>query len=383
MIDFTLTDEQRMIADAARDYARQALAPRAAERDRTQQFPEEELRGLGKLGLLGVNVPASLGGSEAGVLAYSVAMEEIAWSDCSVAVMMSVTNMVAEVIARFGSDEQKRRHVPRLASGEHVVGAFALSEPQAGSDPAAMTTTARRTARGWVVNGSKQWISGGAHAGVMVLWAKTDPAAGGRGISAFLVEKGTPGLSAGRHEDKLGQRGATTVPLTFEDMELPEDALLGAEGMGFKIAMMALDGGRIGIASQALGVSRAALEAALSYVKQRHQFGQPLAAFQNTQFRLADMATQLEAARLLTWRAAWLKEHGRPFTRESSSAKLYASEAAGRICDAAIQLHGGYGYTRDYPVERYARDARVQRIYEGTSEVQRLVIARSLLSEGR
>jgi alkylation response protein AidB-like acyl-CoA dehydrogenase len=381
MIDFTPTDEQRLIAGTAGEFARRVLLPRAAERDRRGEFPESELRELGRLGLLAVNVPASLGGSEAGVVAYSLAMEEIAAVDASVAVAMAVTNMVAEIVVRFGTDEQKARHVPRLASGEYVAGAFALSEPQAGSDPSAMTTTATRTGRGFRLDGNKQWITSGDRAGLLVVWARTDPAAGHKGISAFLVEKSAPGLTAGRHEDKLGLRGSTTVPLVLDGVEVGEDALLGGLGSGFKIAMAALDGGRIGIGSQAVGVGRAALEAALAYVKQRHQFGQALAAFQATQFKLADMATELDAARLLAHRAAWLKEQGVAFSRQAAMAKLYASEAAGRICDAAIQLHGGYGYTRDYPVERFGRDARVQRIYEGTSEIQRLVIARALLQD--
>jgi alkylation response protein AidB-like acyl-CoA dehydrogenase len=242
-----------------------------------------------------------------------------------------------------------------------------------------MTTTAKRTACGWRLDGSKQWITSGDKAGVLVIWAKTEPSLGAKGISAFVVEGGTPGLSAGKHEDKMGLRGSSTVPLVLDGCEVGEGALLGKLNGGLSVALAALDGGRIGIASQALGIGEAALASATAYVKQRTQFGRHLAEFQAVQFRLADVATELAAARLLTLRAAWLKERGRPFTREASMAKLYASEAAGRGCDAAIQLHGGYGYTRDFPVERYARDARVTRIYEGTSEIQRLVIARSLL----
>jgi alkylation response protein AidB-like acyl-CoA dehydrogenase len=287
--------------------------------------------------------------------------------------------MVGEVIVRFGTDEQQRAFVPRLTSGEALVGAFGLSEPQAGSDPSAMSTTAKRSARGFVLDGNKQWITQGDRAGVLIIWAKTDPSAGGRGISAFVVPGGTKGLSAGKHEDKMGLRGSSTVPLQLDGCEVGEDALLGKLGGGLTVALAALDGGRIGIASQALGIGVAALEAARAYVKQRHQFGRVLAEFQAIQFRIADVATELESARLLTMRAAWLKEQDRPFTREASMAKLYASEAAWRACDAAIQLHGGYGYTRDFPVERYARDVRVTRIYEGTSEVQRIVIARHLL----
>ncbi len=381
-MDFTLTDEQKLVAQTARDFATRVLAPKAAARDRSGEFPEAELHALGDLGLLGVNVPEALGGAEAGVIAYSLAMQEIARVDASVSVAMAVTNMVGEVVTRFGSDEQKRTHVPRLTSGEYVAGAFALSEPQAGSDPAAMLTTARRDPErsdGYVIDGAKQWITSGDRAGLIVVWAKTDPKAGGKGISAFLVRRGTPGMTTGRHEEKMGLRGSTTVPLVFDGCRVGADALLGKEGEGLKIALAALDGGRIGIASQALGVGTAALEAAMAYAKQRVQFGRPLAANQAIQFRLADVATELSAARLLALRAAWRKERGEPFTREASMAKLYASEAAGRACDAAVQIHGGYGYTREFPVERFMRDARVQRIYEGTSEVQRIVIARDLL----
>ncbi|MGZ3427886.1 MAG: acyl-CoA dehydrogenase family protein [Polyangia bacterium] len=381
MLDLELSDEQRLVRDTAREFAERELAPKAAARDRSGAFPVEELRALAKLGLLGVNLPEALGGAQAGVVAYSLAMTEIARADASVSVAMAVTNMVGEVIVKFGTDEQQRAWVPKLTSGEALVGAFGLSEPQAGSDPAAMSTTAKRTQKGWQLDGAKQWITSGDRAGVFIVWAKTDPTAGSKGISAFVVAGGTPGLSAGKHEDKMGLRGSSTVPLLFDGCELPEDALLGKVGGGLSVALAALDGGRIGIASQALGIGTAALEAALAYVKQRVQFGKPIAEFQAVQFRLADVATELEAARLLTMRAAWLKEHGRAFSREASMAKLYASEAAWRACDAAIQLHGGYGYTRDFPVERYARDCRVTRIYEGTSEVQRIVIARSLLQD--
>jgi alkylation response protein AidB-like acyl-CoA dehydrogenase len=375
---FSLTDEQRLVAETARDFATRALLPKAAERDRTGQFPVEELKALAALGLLAVNVPETLGGAEAGCVAYALAMMEVARADASVSVAMSVTNMVAELIVKFGTDAQKKLHVPKIASGEYLVGAFALSEPQSGTDASAMTTTAKKIDGGWRLDGAKQWITSGDRAGIFVIWAKSDPAAGSRGISAFVVKGGTPGLSAGKHEDKMGLRGSSTVPILLEDCRVGDDALLGKEGEGFRLAMAALDGGRIGIASQACGVARAALDASREYTKIRHQFGKPLAANQAIQFRLADVATELDAARLLTLRAAWLKEAGRPFSREASMAKLFASEMAGRACDAAVQLHGGYGYTREYPVERLLRDARVQRIYEGTSEAQRMVIARAI-----
>jgi alkylation response protein AidB-like acyl-CoA dehydrogenase len=378
MISFDLTDEQLEVQRVARDFADRALAPRAAERDRTGEFPVRELLQLAELGLLGVNIPSQYGGAEAGAIAYSLAMTEIARADASVSVAMAVTNMVGEVICCFGTDEQKQKYVPRLTSGQAVAGAFALSEPQAGSDPASMSTFATRTANGWRLDGAKQWITSGDRAGVFIVWAKTDA----KKISTFLVEGGTPGLSAGKHEDKMGLRGSSTVPLVFDGCELPESALLGQLGGGLSVALTALDGGRIGIASQSLGLGRAALEAATKYARERVQFGKPLADFQATQFKLADMATQLDAARLLTLRAAWLKEQGKPFSQEASMAKVYASETAGRVCDHAVQIHGGYGYTREYPVERYLRDARVTRIYEGTSEVQRIVIARSLVGKG-
>lgn len=385
-MDFEPNEEQLSIAGIAQRFAAQELAPAAAPRDRDGTFPEAELRRLGELGLLGVNVPERYGGSAAGVVAYSLAVSEIAAADASVSVAMAVTNMVAEVLCAYGSEEQKAEYVPRLCSGEAVAGAFALSEPQSGSDAASLRTMAERTPGGWRLTGNKQWITSGDRAGVLVVWARTD---GGKadkkgqaaGISAFLVPRGAKGLSAGRPEHKLGLRGSTTVPLILDGVELPESALLGQVGEGFKIAMAALDGGRIGIASQAVGVGRAALSAALDYSKERKQFGQPIAQFQAISNLLADAATQLEAARLLVLRAAFYKEQGLPFSQKAAMAKLYASEMAGRVCDSALQIHGGYGYTQEFPVERYLRDARVQRIYEGTSEIQRLVIARSVLKE--
>jgi alkylation response protein AidB-like acyl-CoA dehydrogenase len=377
-MDFELSETQALVARTARDYAERVIRPVAADLDRDSTFPADILKGLADLGLMGVNVPAALGGAEAGVVAYSLAMMEIARACASTAVTMAVTNMVAEVISFFGTGAQKDRHVPRLTSGEHVTGAFALSEPEAGSDPGGMRTTAERAGGGWVLRGQKQWITSGSHAGVMVVWARTG-GPGTRGISAFLVEGGTPGLRPGKHEDKLGLRASNTVPLTFDDCRIPEDALLGHEGGGFKIAMMALDGGRIGIASQAIGIATAALEEATEYARQRKQFGKPIADFQAIQWQLADSKVELDAARLLTLRAAYLKEQGRPFSSEAAIAKLFASEAANRICNRCVQIHGGYGYVRDFPAERHLRDVRVTTIYEGTSEIQRTVIARSAL----
>jgi alkylation response protein AidB-like acyl-CoA dehydrogenase len=283
--------------------------------------------------------------------------------------------MAAELICAWGSEEQKKRHVPKLVGGAHICGAFALSEPQAGSDPAALATTARQGGDGWRLTGTKQWITSGTHAGLFVVWARTG-GEGSRGLSAFLVEKGARGFTVGKPEEKMGLRGSSTVQLHLEDVP---GELLSKEGDGFKIAMTALDGGRIGIASQAVGIATAALDASIKYSKDRVQFGVPISQHQAIQLMIADMATPLEAARLLALRAAWMKEAGLPFTREASIAKLYASERASEICDRAIQIHGGYGYTREMPVERYLRDARVTRIYEGTSEIQRIVIAREQL----
>ena len=372
------SETQALVRNTARSFARERVAPGARERDRTGQFPGELLREMAELGLLGVNVPVAYGGAEAGAIAYALAMMEIAEACASTAVAMAVTNMCAELITAFGTEEQKRRHVTRLTSGQAVAGAFALSEPQAGSDASALETRARRTADGWVLDGSKQWITSGDRAGVMVVWARSGgPGAGG--LSAFIVEGGTKGLTVGRHEDKMGLRGSTTVPLQFEDCRLPADALLGQEGQGFKLAMMALDGGRIGIASQACGVARAALAATVRYTRERKAFGKSVSDFQAVRFMLANIQTELSAAELMTLRAAGLKETGRPFSREASMAKVFASEMANRAADKAVQLHGGYGYIDEFPVERYMRDARVQTIYEGTSEIQRLVIARELL----
>jgi len=374
-VNLELTETQTLIRDTARKFAKERIAPQARTLDREERFPTELFKELAELGLMGVNIPARYGGAEAGVVAYALAMMEIAAADASASVAMSVTNMCAELIHALGTDAQREKFVTKLTSGEAVVGSFALSEPHAGSDPGAMLTTAVRKGDKWVLNGSKQWITSGAHAGVMVVWARTSPA-GNKGLSCFIVEGGTKGLIIGKHEDKMGLRSSNTVSLTFEECEIPADQLLGKEGEGFKLAMMALDGGRIGIASQACGVARAALEASVRYTKDRKAFNQPIAEFQAPRFMMADMKVQLSAAELLTFRAAYLKEQGRPFTREASMAKLYASEMANRVCDKAVQLHGGYGYIDEFPVERYFRDARVQTIYEGTSEVQRMVIAR-------
>jgi alkylation response protein AidB-like acyl-CoA dehydrogenase len=385
---------QAEIARTAREFAERALAPRAAERDRDAQFPEAELRALGELGLLGVCVPEAYGGSDAGPVALALAVSELARADASVAVTMSVTNMVGEVLARYGRDELRQRLLPRLCSGEAIAGAFALSEPQSGSDAGAMATTATRVDGGYRLRGTKQWITSGDRAGVLVVMAKmatapgtapatatATPAGNDRRISAFVLEPPVAGLTAGRHERKMGQRGSSTVPLVLDDVFVPDSHLLGTEGEGFKVAMTALDGGRIGVAAQAIGIARAALEVAIRHARLRQQFGRPIAAFQGIQHMIADAATAIEAAWLLALHAAWAKEKGLAFTRIAAEAKLLATERAVEVCDRAIQVLGGYGYSREFPVERYLRDVRVTTIYEGTSQIQRVVIAKQLLRE--
>ena len=377
-MDFSLTPVQQMVRDTARAFATEQIQPQARTNDIQGKFPSDLIREMASLGLMGINVPAAYGGSEAGSVAYALAMQEVAAACASTSVTMGVTNMCAELISQFGTEAQKLHHVRALVSGDALCGAFALSEPHCGSDPGAIRTTATRSGEFWELNGAKQWISSGAYAGVLVVWARTG-GEGNRGLSAFILEAGTPGLQIGRAEDKLGLRSSNTVQLTLEACKVPVENLLSGEGDGFKLAMVALDGGRVGIASQACGVGRAALEASIRYSKDRVAFGQPIKVFQGIQFFLAQMKTELAAAELLTLRAAALKEEGKPFTQAASMAKLFASEASNRACDKAVQIHGGYGYINEFPVERYMRDARVQTIYEGTSEIQRWVIARGLM----
>lgn len=378
---FELTDEQRMIQEMAADFARSELAPVAAELDETRDrsILKANLRKAAELGLMTMNIPEELGGADVGTVAYSLALTEIARGCAATAVTMSVTNMVAEIIDEFGTKEQEEKYVPKIASGEYYAGAFGLTEPQAGSDPGAMKTYAVADGDEFILNGSKLFITSAEYAGVFIIWAVTNKEmAKGRGISAFLVEPGTPGFLIGKDEGKMGQKGSSTNELLFEDCRLSKNRLLGRLDDGFRIALMELDGGRIGIASLSLGVGLAAMDFAANYAKEREQFGRPITKFQAIQWMIADAYMELDAARMLTLRAAWLKENGRPFTREASMAKLYASEAANRACYKAVQMLGGYGYTKDFPVERYARDVRVTTLYEGTSEVQRLVIAREI-----
>ncbi len=379
-MEFALTEEQKMVQDMVRRFAENEIMPVAEEIDRTERFPAETLRSMAELGLMSMLVPAEAGGTGMGAVAYSLALMEIARACMSHAVTTSVTNMVCEGIYRFGTPEQQARYIPRIASGEYLAGAFALTEPNAGSDAGSLRATAERVGDEYVINGTKVFITSGTYAGVVMVAAKTDREAGKRGISVFLVEQGTPGMKVTRKEEKMGQRGSDTVELVFEDCRIPAANRLGNEGDGFKIMLASLDGGRIGIASNSCGLARAAVESARDYARERHQFGQPIANFQAIQWKLADMATQLDAATLLTLRAAQKKEQGGAYTQEASMAKVYATEMAQRVAREAIQIHGGYGYVREYPVERYLRDAMALTLYEGTSEIQRLVISRHLLA---
>ncbi|WP_372803545.1 acyl-CoA dehydrogenase family protein [Paracoccus seriniphilus] len=373
-----LTEEQEQIREAARDFAVNALAPGAAQRDRDHAFPRNELTQMGELGFLGMLVPEAYGGAETGMIAYALALEEIAAADGACSTIMSVHSSVGCVpILRFGTDDQKTHFLPRMASGEWI-GGFALTEPQAGSDASALRTRARRDGDHYVLNGSKQFITSGKNGQVIIAFAVTDPDAGKKGISAFIVPTDTPGYEVVSIEHKLGQHSSDTCSLAFNEMRVPAENLLGKEGEGYKIALANLEGGRIGIAAQAVGMARAAYQAALDYAKERITFGKPIATHQAIAFKLADMATRIDAARLLVLRAAALREAGKPCLTEASMAKLFASEMAEKTCSDAIQIHGGYGYLADYPVERIYRDVRVCQIYEGTSEVQRLVIARGL-----
>ncbi|TMV03884.1 acyl-CoA dehydrogenase family protein [Brucella haematophila] len=373
-----LTDTQEQIRDAVRDFAQERLAPGAAQRDREHAFPRAELTEMGELGFLGMLVPEEWGGSDLGMVAYALALEEIAAGDGACSTIVSVHSSVGcAPILRFGTEDQKRRFLPKMASGEWI-GGFALTEPQAGSDASALKTRARLDGDHYVIDGSKQFITSGKNGGVVIVFAVTDPAAGKKGISAFIVPTDTPGYEVMTVEHKLGQHSSDTCALAFTNMRVPLENRLGAEGEGYKIALANLEGGRIGIAAQAVGMARAAFETARDYAKERITFGKPIAEHQAIAFRLADMATKIETVRQMVLHAAALREAGKPCLTEASMAKLVASEMAEEVCSAAIQIHGGYGYLADYPVERIYRDVRVCQIYEGTSEVQRLVIARGL-----
>jgi butyryl-CoA dehydrogenase len=377
-----LSQDQSMIRDMARDFARDRLAPGAQERDRSAKPPLELLREMGGLGLLGMGVPEEWGGAGADFVSYVLALEEIAAADGAVSTIMSVNNSpVCAAILRYGNEQQKRDFLQPLARGEWI-GAFCLTEPQAGSDAANLKTKARRQGSDWVISGTKQFITSGSIARAALIFAVTDAAAGKRGISCFLVRTDLPGFKVASIESKLGQKCSDTCQLVFEDMVVPGDALLGAEGEGYRIALANLESGRIGIAAQSVGMARAAFEAALAYAGQRQAFGTAIINHQAVGFRLADMATRIEAARLMVHNAARLKDAGQPCLKEASMAKLFASEMAEQVCSESIQIHGGYGYLADFPVERIYRDVRVCQIYEGTSDVQRLVISRSLAGSG-
>ena len=380
-MDFKLTQEQEMIRNMARDFTEKNIKPVAALHDEEKQFPYQNLKKMADLGLMGMNIPVEFGGSEVGVVAYSLAITEIAKGCASHAVTTSVTNMVAELIYEFGQEEIRRKHIPKLCSGEYPAGAFAITEPHTGSDAASIRTTAVRQNNTYILNGTKTMITSGEASGVTVTWAITDRnAKRGKGISAFVIEKGTPGFIVGKAEDKMGHRASQTNELIFENCAVPANCLLGKEGEGFKIAMMELDGGRIGIGSLALGVGFAAIDFAIEYVKGREAFSKPLSSFQAIQWMIADSYTDLEAAQLLVLRAAFLKEARQPFTKEASMAKLFATETARNVAIRAVQMLGGYGYTKEYPVERYLRDIIGTTLYEGTSEVQRIVISREILN---
>ncbi|WP_457578110.1 acyl-CoA dehydrogenase family protein [Desulfomarina sp.] len=377
-----LTEEQKLIQETARDFAMTELEPVAGDLDKggNDAIFYDNLKKLAEVGFMGLNIKEEYGGAEAGVIAFSVAMTEIARACAATAVTVSVNNMVNEVIQALGTEEQKQQYIPKICSGEYPAGAFALTEPGAGSDPAGMTTAAVRDGDDWIINGSKIFITSGSCAGVFVVWAVTDPKAPkGKGISLFLVEQGTNGLIVGKREEKLGQHASATNEIIFQDCRIPGSALMGKLNDGFRVAVSELAGGRIGIGSLGLGLGLAAMDSATRYSLERKQFGRKISDFQAIQWKIADAYTELEAARLLLMNAAFRKEQGQKFAKEASMAKVFATEAANRACYEAMQILGGYGYTKDYPIERYSRDARITTIYEGTSEIQRLIISREIL----
>ena len=377
-MNFQLSEEQQMLVDMARQFAAQQVAPGAEHRDLTSTFPSDLIEPLAEQGFLGMLVPEADGGSDMGYVNYALALAEIAQACASTAVTMAVNNLTASAVATFASDELRAEVLPDLCSGTGgKVGAFALSEPHCGSDAAALRTKAERDGDEYVINGSKQWITNGSHASWVLVMARTGE--GNKGISAFLVRGDAPGLIIGPEERKMGLKGSNTVPLTLENVRVNARYRVGEEGIGFRIAMDALDGGRIGIGSQALGIGRAALNEAARYMEERQAFGKPLTRHQALQFMIADIGTDLEATRLLMLKAASLRDQGEPMTQAASMCKVYASEACCRAVDSALQIHGGYGYVKDYAIERLYRDARVTRIYEGTSEIQRVVISRNVL----
>jgi butyryl-CoA dehydrogenase len=380
-MDFDLTEDQKLLQSTMRDFADREIEPVAAKIDRTAEFPAEEIKKMAGLGLFGLTIPEKYGGSGKGLLDLCIVVEELARASAAIDDYLRISLSLAIVpVMEYGTEAQKKKYLPPYARGEKLA-CFALTEANTGSDPASIETTATQRKGGYVINGSKLFISIGEQAGIVVLFATIDKSLRGHGITAFVMDKNTPGLSVGKREDKMGLRGFISTELIFEDCFVPEENRIGEEGEGLKIALDALDVGRVTVGAEAVGISRAAYEAALKYAKERQQFGQPIADFQAVQWMLADMATQIDAARLLTYRAAYLHDRGWPFLKEAAMAKVFASEVSGFVTSKALQIHGGYGYTKDYPVERYFRDAKITEIYEGTSEIMRMTIARSILRE--
>ena len=378
-MNFELSEEQLAVQQAARDFAQNSCLPGVIERDREQRFPAEQIKELGELGFMGMMTSPENGGSGMDTISYAIAMEEISKVDASTSVVVSVNNsLVCYGLEQYGSEEQKKKYLQPLAKGEKI-GAFCLSEPEAGSDATSQRTTAIDMGDHYLLNGTKNWITNGNSAFTYLVIAQTDADKGHRGINALIVEKGMPGFEVGAKEDKLGIRGSDTHTLTFNDVKVPKENRIGADGFGFKFAMSTLSGGRIGIAAQALGIAAGAYELALKYSKERETFGKPIHNHQAIAFKLADMATEIEAARLLVYKAAWLKDQGMDYTEASAMAKLYASKVAMEVTVEAVQVHGGYGFVKEYHVERLMRDAKITQIYEGTSEIQKIVISRSIL----
>lgn len=378
-MNFQLTEEQLAVQEAARDFAQNELLPGVIERDTEARFPTEQIQKMGSLGFMGMMVDPNYGGGGMDTISYVIAMEELSKIDASASVSMSVNNsLVCWGLEKYGTEEQKQTYLTKLATGE-VLGAFCLSEPEAGSDATSQQTSATLQEDYYLLNGTKNWITNGSSASIYLVIAQTDASKGHKGISVFIVERGWEGFVVGKKEDKLGIRGSDTHSLMFTDVKVPAKNRIGAEGFGFTFAMETLNGGRIGIAAQALGIASGAYELALAYSKERKAFGKPISQHQAIQFKLADMATQIEAARLLVYKAAWLKDQGEDYAQASAMAKLYASEVAMNVTVEAIQVHGGYGYVKEYHVERLMRDAKITQIYEGTSEIQRIVISRNVL----
>ena len=378
-MDFKLTKEQEMIKKMVREFAENEVKPIASEIDENERFPEETIKKMAKLDLLGLTIPEEYGGVNVDGVSYAIVIEELSRACASTGVITAVHNSIAPFpIIKYGTEEQKKKYLPALARGDYL-GAFALTEPNAGTDAAGIQTTAEKDGDEYVLNGTKIFITNAPQAGIITVLAKTDKSKGARGISAFIVEKDTPGFRLGVLETKMGIRGSHQAELIFEDCRIPAENLIGSEGMGFRIAMEGLDHGRVGIAAQAVGIAQGALDEAVEYAKQREQFGRPLAKFQAIQWMIADMETRINAARWLVYSAADKKTRGKRFSKDAAMAKLFASETANWVVNRAVQIHGGYGYTKDYPVERYFRDAKITEIYEGTSEVQRMVIAGTML----